>query len=154
MDILADKWIPTPSSFTTRFPFRGIANRRVASLILPNGEWNRQEISNYFHVEDMQPILNILLLKRRMEDSSIWNYSEDGNFPVKKCYLFASEDLITGGQSNNQEMLRWWTELWIANISSKIKVFGWKANKDFLPTGVCLVIGARMWIPYVFGVVE
>lgn len=42
--ISRDKWLLTPSSFTTMFPFRGEAGRSVASLVSLDGEWKRQEI--------------------------------------------------------------------------------------------------------------
>lgn len=87
---------------------------------------------------DARWILNILLPRRRTDDMRIWHYCKDGKYTVRSGYLLASEVHCRGYQSNGREMERWWKDLWSANIPTKMKVFSWKAFKDFLATGSTL----------------
>ena len=76
-----------------------------------------------------------------MADSIIWSYNNDENFSVKSAYRVArrlqGED--RAGSSTSSAYMKIWKVLWNLKIPNKIKVFGWRACADILPTRVNLV---------------
>ena len=76
-----------------------------------------------------------------MADSIIWSYNNNENFSVKLAYRVArrlqGED--RAGSSTSSAYTKIWKVLWNLKIPNKIKVFGWRACADILPTRVNLV---------------
>ena len=76
-----------------------------------------------------------------MADSIIWRYNNNENFSVKSAYRVArrlqGEDRAES--STNSAYTKLWKVLWNLKIPNKIKVFGWRACADILPTRVNLV---------------
>ena len=72
-----------------------------------------------------------------MEDTIIWLHHKKGLFTVKSTYKVAKEVLKGGNiveSSRGCAGRRVWTALWKFQIPNKIKVFGWRACNDILPT--------------------
>ncbi|KAK9991235.1 hypothetical protein SO802_026220 [Lithocarpus litseifolius] len=72
-------------------------------------------------------------------DSVYWKHSKDGNYTVKSAYkvarsLLKKEEWVEPSSSGRVGVNRVWAVLWRLRIPNKIKVFGWRACHDILPT--------------------
>nr|XP_023900848.1 uncharacterized protein LOC112012693 [Quercus suber] len=99
--------------------------------------WNRELIMSKFHRDDAEATLRIPLSKRQVEDLVMWLHTPRGIYSVKLGYYVAAQILrkadwakSSRGQSGNKV----WEKLWKLRVSNKIKVFGWRACQNILPT--------------------
>lgn len=68
----------------------------------------------------------------------MWHYSKDGNYSIKSDYQVCFSQNDWPDQSCSEEMEKWWSSYQRPQIPPKIKIFGWKAFKDYIPSGVNL----------------
>ena len=100
--------------------------------------WDRGLIGVKFHKEDAEAILRIPLSSRNIPDSIVWLPNKDREYLVKSGYFTAREldsemdGRVESSGLRNRGLL--WPKLWKLHLPSKIKVFGWKACQDILPT--------------------
>lgn len=67
----------------------------------------------------------------------LWLHNKNGMFTVKSAYKVARKTLKGGAwaeNSNGCARKRVWDDLWKLCLPNKIKVFGWRACHDILPT--------------------
>ena len=83
------------------------------------------------------------LSRRNIPDRLFWLHTDKGEFSVKTRYQVArqlkkNEDMRgMSSQSGLKSLV--WTKLWNLHIPNKIKVFGWRAFHNILPTRENLV---------------
>ena len=96
-----------------------------------------------FNQFDAAAILRILLSRRQVQEWLMWKFGRDRKYMVKSGYhvtRMLNDD--TNGreecsvQRNNHKL---WKQLWQLHVPSKIKVFGWRACLNILPSKVNLV---------------
>ena len=106
-------------------------------------EWDRELIEARFHREDAEAILRLPLSRRHASDLLIWLHTKNGEYSVRSGYHVAKE--LSRQGSNKGESLKAdsgglvWRHLWKLHLPNKIKVFGWRACQNALPTRENLV---------------
>ena len=96
-----------------------------------------------FNPFDAAAILKIPLSRRQVHDRLVWKFRRDGKYTVKSGYYVACrlyDD--TNGREESLEQRhdhKIWKQLWQLHVPSKIKVFGWRACLNILPSKVNLV---------------
>ena len=99
--------------------------------------WRFEFILDMFEQADAEAICRIQLSRRDVEDTLIWMHHKKGFFTVKSAYKVAREVLHGGNLAESSRGCvgkEVWAALWKLRIPDKIKVFGWRAWNDILPT--------------------
>ena len=94
-----------------------------------------------FHMEEVEAICQIPLSQRGVNDDIIWLHNLKGLFTVKLAYHVARKLLTDGnrvGTSGGSVERKMWYAIWKLKLPNKIKIFGWRACHDILPTAVNL----------------
>ena len=104
--------------------------------------WRGDMIMTLFHREDVDVITKIPLSRRVVSDSIIWLHNKHGKFSVKSAYKVARRLRGNGNQAKSLtgcvgKLI--WPVLCKLCIPNKIKIFGWRACNDILPTKCNLV---------------
>ena len=143
--ILSDKWIPNhPTNGVIHPPGEVGRDWYVSDLIDPDLKWWRRDfIVAKFHKEDADAILRIPLSHRHTQDAIVWVHNKRGVYSVKSGYHVAKQSLknedwaeCSSGPKGSQV----WSKLWKLRVPNKIKVFGWRACHNILPTHDNLVL--------------
>lgn len=91
-----------------------------------------------FHREDAEAILRIPLSQSNIPNSLVWLPNKDGVYMVKSGYFIARglSSEMDGREESSGVSNRGltWPRLWKLHLPSKIKVLGWRACQDILPT--------------------
>ena len=92
-----------------------------------------------FHREDAAAITKIPLNRRVVLDLIIWMHNKNGKFSVKSAHKVTRR--MRGKRSRVESSSGYvgkfiWPVLWKLCIPNKIKIFGWQACNDILPTSV------------------
>ena len=140
-----DKWIPNyPSNKILHLVHEVEEGWRVSDLIDWDLHWWRRDIiMANFNQDEAKAICRIPLSHRFVEGSLVWLHNKSGVYTVWLGYhlarlvmrkeYWAESSIRAGGQQVS-------SALWKMKVpSSKIKVFGWRACRDILPTRVNLV---------------
>ncbi|KAF3965991.1 hypothetical protein CMV_009861 [Castanea mollissima] len=96
-----------------------------------------------FNRFDAEAILKISLSRRQVQDKMVWMHCRNGKYTVKSGYHVAR--MLAGDTTGREESSeqranhRVWNRLWQLCVPSKIKVFGWRACLNILPSKVNLV---------------
>ena len=103
--------------------------------------WRCDVIMSSFHREDAEAICKFHLSHRQVSDSMVWLHNRKGVFSVRSRYYIArrvmrKEDWAKS--SRGPSGLQIWKKLWKLQVPNKIKVFGWRACHEILPTRVNL----------------
>ena len=138
--ILHEKWIPNhPSNQVLQQPPEMDGEWRVNELIdETRHDWDRVLIREMFSREEAEAIIHILLSKRDIPDSVAWLPNKDGVFSVKSGYAIAwlltkeTDGMVGSSTGQNRRLI--WQRLWRLHLPNKIKIFGWRACHDILPT--------------------
>ena len=106
-------------------------------------EWDRGLIRENFSRDDADAILRIPLSRSDVPDKIVWLPNKDGLYSVKSEYyivgLLAKEINGMEGSSDGQNKGLIWSRLWKLRLPNKIKLFGWRACHNILPTKENLV---------------
>ncbi|KAL0011169.1 hypothetical protein SO802_006277 [Lithocarpus litseifolius] len=143
IQVLGDRWISNHPTNKVLHPNYDLLGEMVVSdLINPKIHvWRSELIYSSFDQDDAEAICRIQLSRRHVVDSIIWSYNKNGNFSVKSAYKVArriqGEDRAESSVSSARTKI--WHVLWNLKIPNKIKVFGWRACTDILPTRANLV---------------
>ena len=139
--VSGDKWIPNYPTNVPLLPLREeVGEVAVAELIDPQlHAWRTEFIMNVFEQADAKAICRIQLSRRDVEDAMIWLHHKKGLFTVKSAYRVRLETKVLHGgniaeSSRGCVGKRVWAALWKLQIPNNIKVFGWRACNDILPT--------------------
>ena len=139
VQILRDKWIPNyPTNAHLHLVKDEVREVTVAELINQDlHAWRSEFIMDMFEKKDVEAKCRIQLSRRHMEDIMIWMHQKKRMFTVKSAYKVA-RDVLRGGRVAESTRgcvgKRIWSALWKLRIPNKIKVFGWRACNDVLPT--------------------
>lgn len=134
-----DRWIPNYPTNKVLYP----ANEETEALLVVDlidldlHWWRRELIMSMFHIEDAEVICRISLSHRHVPNTIFWMYNKNGRFLVKLAYKVAVQ--IQRGEEWTENSSGYvgkhvGTALWKLRIPSKIKVFGWRACHEILPT--------------------
>ncbi|XP_050259107.1 uncharacterized protein LOC126704117 [Quercus robur] len=99
--------------------------------------WRADFIMDMFEKEDAEAICRIQLSRRHVEDCMIWMHQRKGIFTVKSAYKVARKVLSEGRVAESSRGCAGkevWPAIWKLRIPNKIKVFGWRACNEILPT--------------------
>ena len=112
---------------------------RVSDLIdWRTNTWDRETVAANFHRSDAEAILRIPLSHRYVPDMVFWLHTKNRDYSVKSGYHIArllSKQEADMGESSREAMGNLiWAKLWKLKIPNKIRVFGWRACLDILPT--------------------
>ena len=139
INVYRDRWIP---EYPTNKPFLSVRDEEeeewVSRLINQDIHvWRRDFIMAHFNQYEGEAICNIPLSRRQVSDSIFWKHNKDGIFTVKSAYKVAKAQLwkldrAESSSSNGGSPV--WAAIWKLRIPNKIKVFGWRASHDILPT--------------------
>ncbi|KAL0008826.1 hypothetical protein SO802_010328 [Lithocarpus litseifolius] len=103
--------------------------------------WRYKDILAIFHKEEVEAICQIPLSRRNVSDTIFWLHNSRGVFTVKSAYHMARR-LLTDenrvGISRGCATKNVWVALWKLWLPNKIKVFGWRACHEILPTSTNL----------------
>ena len=91
--------------------------------------------------EEAAAICKIPLSRRNIVDSVVWLHTENGKYSVKFGYHVARKVMRKDdgfGSSNGVGGQQVWKKIWQLHMPNKLKIFGWRACQDILPTRVNL----------------
>ena len=141
--VIGNRWIPNHPTNKVLHSNHDLLDEMVVSELI-NLEihvWRSELIHSIFHRDDAEAMCRIQLSRRHVADSIIWSYNKNGNFSVKPAYKVARkiqrEDRAESSTSSAGKKV--WHALWNLKIPNKIKVFGWRAYTEILPTRANLV---------------
>ncbi|KAL4637806.1 hypothetical protein ACB092_03G102900 [Castanea dentata] len=101
-------------------------------------EWDKELIEAKFHRDDAEAILCMPLFRRLASDLIIWLHTKNGEYSVRSGYHVARELSRQEGSKGESSKAGLdglvWRHLWKMQIPNKIKVFGWRACQNALPT--------------------
>ena len=104
--------------------------------------WDKERIYMCFNQFDAEAILKIPLSRRQVQERLVWKFCRKGKYEVKLGYHVARMlDVDTNGREDSsvpRRDHRVWNQLWQLHVPSKIKVFGWRACLNILPSKVNL----------------
>ncbi|XP_050124189.1 uncharacterized protein LOC126601507 [Malus sylvestris] len=106
-------------------------------------QWNEPLICKMFFKEEANLIMSIPLSLFDPPDELIWVKEPRGNFTTKSTYFVArSCSEVCGdipiGSATTEEIQFLWKAMWLANVSSKVKICIWMSCLNALPTRVNL----------------
>ena len=138
--VTKDRWILNhPTNMVLHPPLEEEWEWWVADLIDWRFKtWNREFIEANFHREDAKAILSMPLSCRNASDLLMWLHTKNGEYTMRSGYHIARG--ITKQESDMGECSREvygslvWQHLWKLHLPNKIKVFGWRACQNVLPT--------------------
>ena len=99
--------------------------------------WRSDFIMDMFEKEDAEAICRKQLSRRYVEDSLIWMNQRKWIFTIKSAYKVSKEVLREGRVAESSRGCIGkgvWFALWKLRIPNKIRVFGWRACNEILPT--------------------
>lgn len=110
----------------------------VASLIDRDNVWKDEETMQHFRPEDAKMILKIHLPRTPQADQIIWHYDKLGNYSVKSGYQIALRLKFPDSPCSSENSQTVWSVIWKLDLPEKVKIFIWRASKNFLLTVVNL----------------
>ena len=99
--------------------------------------WNRPLILQLFSSADASAILNIPLSYRLPPDDLVWLHSKNGCYSVRSGYHVACQMVREDNWAKSSSSVvgqSVWKKFWKLKIPNKVKVFGWRACHNALPT--------------------
>ena len=100
--------------------------------------WDREMVVSRFQRADVATILQIPLSRRQVPDVIFWLYTKWGEYSVKSGYhttrMISKQEAKKGESLGEVLSGPVWARLWKLKIPNKIKVFGWRACHEILPT--------------------
>ena len=137
--VVGDRWIPNhPTNTVIHLRQELVGELAVSELIDPElHAWRIDVIMSLFHKDDVEAICRIPLSQRSISNSIIWLHNKNGKFSVKSTYKLARRSQFHGDKAESLSGCvgkKIWPVLWKLKIPNKIKVFGWRACHDILPT--------------------
>ena len=141
---MGDKWIPNYPTNKFLHPIHELADGMTVSELIDSElhVWRGDMIMTLYHRDDAIVITKIPLNRRNVSDSIIWLHNKNGMFLVKSAYKVARRMRGEGSRVESSggcvgKLV--WPVLWKLCIPNKIKIFGWRACDDILPTKYNLV---------------
>lgn len=137
INIRNDSWIPTSHNLKVQTIRGQRLVTTVNELISPiDGRWDEQLIRDIFWEIDAERILKIPLHNGR-EDLVAWHFNRSGIFSVRSAYHKQWEHKYGGRpetiQAGGSAHAKVWKDLWKLKVPNKIKIFGWRALRGFIP---------------------
>ncbi|MDV3166792.1 MAG: hypothetical protein Q8807_04125, partial ['Waltheria sp.' little leaf phytoplasma] len=124
IDIWRDKWLRTAPLFrATHVSLRSPRCQLVSSLIDPGTkQWKIDELWRLFTPEDVDRIVHTPISARGGPDKLIWHHASNGDYWVKSGYKVARA-MVGREEMGGNEREPWWSLVWKAKISPKIRHF-------------------------------
>ncbi|XP_075650170.1 uncharacterized protein LOC142620730 [Castanea sativa] len=137
--VYLDKWIPKCSANRILHWGQDADREMLVSELIDtelNG-WRCDTILEKFCEEKATAICKIPLSRRNFVDSMVWMHTKHGKYFVKSGYHLARKVIRNDdgvGSSVGAGGQQIWKKLWQLHVPNKIKIFGWKACQNILPT--------------------
>ncbi|XVF18343.1 hypothetical protein REPUB_Repub11eG0013500 [Reevesia pubescens] len=149
---MVDPWIPRPWRFRPVSATEFIPSETKVNSFFShdNQQWNKELIYHLFPFDEATEILKIPLIDTSANDLLSWHWNHHGLYTVRSGYkalvefrnqngTYTSLSTSTGdASSGNSAYDSLWKSLWSLTIPNKIKVFGWRACCNMIPTLVNL----------------
>ena len=137
--VFMDKWIPNYPTNGVLHPARMEEGGWFVSDLINQEQkmWYSEIIRANFHKEDADAILKIPLSHRQASDMILWLHTKKGVYSVKSGYHVARQlkKMESWAEASAGPIgVQVWSKLWMLNVPKKIKVFGWRACQNILPT--------------------
>ncbi|KAK3229296.1 hypothetical protein Dsin_001177 [Dipteronia sinensis] len=123
-----------PTSFRVMSRPKLGAHATVKRLVSDTGGWNVELVKENFLDADADNILSLPVGSTRVADSLMWHYEQSGIFTVKSAYWLGcglSNPSSSSGLNGDES---WWKFLWKAEMPAKVRVFIWRACKNWIAT--------------------
>ena len=140
IQVLSDKWLPChPTNKILVLPNEVGEDWHVSELIdWTTFQWNRDFIDTVFNRYNAKAIYRIPLSRRCVLNVMVWLHNKNGRYSMKFGYhttrILLKESSQEGEGSNPRSSSKVWARIWKLHILNKIKVFGWRACHNILPT--------------------
>ncbi|XP_075636927.1 uncharacterized protein LOC142609203 [Castanea sativa] len=139
ISVVRDRWLPNHPTNKILYPRHELVeDLAVSDFSDPELHlWRRDMIMGMFHSEDVEAIFRIPLSRRSVPDSILWLHNKNGKFSVKSAYKLARQIQLHGDRAETSSgcaRKKIWPVLWKLKIPNKVKIFGWRACHDILPT--------------------
>jgi hypothetical protein len=137
--IWRDNWLPRKAGLKITSDRNSSRLIKVKSLIDEDQAWKTDLLEQSFFPHDVVHILKIKLPSTPTKDMPAWNYEKNGIFSVRCTYRLAynlahTGALVQGNSDTGVPDRALWKCVWSAPVPNKIKIFGWRAASDNLPT--------------------
>ncbi|TXG53442.1 hypothetical protein EZV62_022611 [Acer yangbiense] len=96
--------------------------------------WNEDLVRQAFLPYDALLILSIPLLTWPVSDSLCWHYEKWGSYSVRSGYHLGYNLNLSPRPSGLSGTESWWKYLWCIRAPAKVKLFLWRACRDWIPT--------------------
>ncbi|XVF16185.1 hypothetical protein REPUB_Repub10bG0010000 [Reevesia pubescens] len=143
--IAEDPWIPRPWQFKPSLlvnPFPPDAT--VNCLIDPvEGKWDHDMLQQHFWANDIEEIVKTPLVNLASNDLLVWHWTHNGYYSVSTGYHAQMKYRMqssTGSTSvpypvsTQGGFSRLWKAIWSLPVPNKVKIFGWRACQNIIPT--------------------
>uniref|UniRef100_A0A803PJR1 Reverse transcriptase zinc-binding domain-containing protein n=1 Tax=Cannabis sativa TaxID=3483 RepID=A0A803PJR1_CANSA len=136
--IWEDKWIPCPNGTILYHHPDSDPHTTVNNLLNEDGEWNKDILHLYFQQEDIPWIMGTPI-DTQMEGTLIWPFSTNGQYLVKSGYRVGREINLSPTRCLDMDNINaGWKMWWQLKLPPRIKLFGWKFCRNWLPTKINL----------------
>ncbi|MFQ6667849.1 hypothetical protein Gotur_033734 [Gossypium turneri] len=136
-----DGWIPDFNYARLSSHFNNLCDFRVANLIDDNNrKWKRELVVSTFPEEIAEKILRIPLTKQPHDDYLAWREESSGEYHgIRSAFkLLQSIESDPRGYALQNECRKFYNELWLLNLPTKLKITVWRISWNYLPTWVNL----------------
>lgn len=137
--VLDDPWIPSFPTIQSSTYIHAESSLKVSNFISESGRWYEHLVRQLFPNHISEAILDIPLNRRGCEDIRFWSGSKNGKYSVKSGYHVDTNCWSTPSNTSRHPLSSWWKTLWNLRLPPKIRIFMWKASRDFIPTEVNLM---------------
>ncbi|EEF49216.1 conserved hypothetical protein [Ricinus communis] len=111
----------------------------VSHLLLPNGAWNVNLITQHFLSHDADSILSIPRPQFSCLDRVCWHFKKRGTYSVKSVYELGALPDVHQASSSSSRLLCWGKYIWSLNLPPKIRIFLWRLYNHILPVFASLI---------------
>ena len=106
---------------------------KVCDLLGDYGQWDLEILSHHFLDIDVNDFQSILVGHTEGEDTKMWHFAAKDEYDVRLGYRLAMVNSEGSSLTAVNALCTWWNTLWKLGISSKVKLFIWKAFQEILP---------------------
>ncbi|KAF4366740.1 hypothetical protein F8388_020102 [Cannabis sativa] len=128
-----DPWLPRQIPFQLRTKVPIPQDVTLNSLLTTNGDWKINEVSSWFHNDDIPWVLGIIP-STHQPDWITWGLNNNGHYSVASGYKLRFLNPEWAACSNNSKLKAWWKFIWGSRLTPKMKNFIWKVFNHWIPT--------------------
>lgn len=133
-----DQWVPgIPEGKVVPLQSAQIEPARVIDFIKPiSKEWDKEKLRTCILEEQVQAVCRIPISLSKTTDNLIWWHTNSGKYTVKSGYferrMKISKSMPSSASSSFTPSKTMWTKLWGALTVPKVRMFMWRAARNWL----------------------